>query len=196
MHKIKEPVYIVSGLPRSGTSLMMQMLVAAGIEPLIDEVRPADENNPKGYFESEQVLELANDATWLHSAGGKVVKIVVPLLPLVPDGLHCKILVMVRDLNEVVRSQNEMLVRLGQVPHPAPEMLVRVFQQQQETVIANLRCRKNCQLIEVRHSELIRKNHEEFDRVLEFLGVPLRNADFSWSCLDQGLYRAQGRELR
>jgi hypothetical protein len=186
-----QPVLIVSGLPRSGTSLLMQMLVAAGIEPLTDGIRQADENNPHGYFESQRVLELAQDATWLHSAGGKVVKIVIPLLPLLPDHLNCKILVMVRDLHEVVRSQNDMLVRLGLPPHPNPGSLVPVFQQQLAGVLASARRRAPGSLIEVQHAELIRQNRDEIARVLEFVGVSPEKVLEASRCVDQRLYRAQ-----
>src|SRR5207247_2383577 len=74
-------ITIVSGLPRSGTSLMMQLLVAAGREALTDSKRAADEDNPLGYFEFEKSIELARDTSWLQKARGKVVKIVAQLLP-------------------------------------------------------------------------------------------------------------------
>lgn len=169
----------------------MQMLVAVGIEPLTDGVRQADENNPNGYFESQRVLELGQDAAWLHAAGGKVVKIVIPLLPLLPENLNCKILVMVRDLNEVVRSQNEMLIRLGLPPHPSPAVLVPVFQQQLAAVMSLLRHRANGSVIEIQHAELIRKNSAEIDRILEFVGVSSQKRSAALQCIDQRLYRAK-----
>ncbi len=170
----------------------MQMLVAVGIEPVTDGVRQADENNPNGYFESQRVLELGQDATWLHAAGGKVVKIVIPLLPLLPANLNCKILVMVRDLNEVVRSQNEMLIRMGLSPHPSPEALAVVFQKQLAAVMSLLRHRTKGSVIDVQHAELIRQNSAEIDRILEFVGVSSQQQrSAALQSIDQRLYRAK-----
>src|SRR5436853_6145092 len=79
-----EPVIIVSGLPRSGTSMMMSMLVAGGIEAMTDSIRTADADNPKGYFELEKVKELAKDNLWLRDAEGRAVKIISALLKHLP----------------------------------------------------------------------------------------------------------------
>ena len=108
-------VTIVSGVPRSGTSLMMNMLVAGGLEPLQDGVRAADEDNPRGYFELEAVKKLKQDASWVPGAAGKVVKVVhvhVRNLPL--EGVRYRLLLMKRDLREVLKSQRKMLERRGQ----------------------------------------------------------------------------------
>ena len=78
------PIYIVSGLPRTGTSLMMQILTSGGIEPLSDDCRPADPSNPRGYLEFEPVKRLASDHSWIDQATGKVVKVISPLLQFLP----------------------------------------------------------------------------------------------------------------
>src|SRR4029077_16977405 len=106
-------ITIVSGLPRSGTSMMMQLLVAAGREALTDSKRPADEDNPLGYFEFEKTLELAKDVSWLPQARGKVVKIVAQLLPFLPTTEHYDVIFMERNLAEVISSQKAMLARQG-----------------------------------------------------------------------------------
>lgn len=108
-------VVVVSGLPRSGTSMMMQMLRAGGLPVLTDGERVADASNPRGYLEFEAVKRLGRDpdAVWLAQAGGKAVKIVAPLLQHLPPGPAYRILFMERPLKEIVASQAVMLKNLG-----------------------------------------------------------------------------------
>src|SRR5262249_55423737 len=98
-------ITVVSGLPRSRTSLMMQLLAAAGRHALTDSKRAADQDNPLGYFEFEKAINLTNDASWLSEARGKVVKIVAQLLPWLPLEEYYQIIFMQRDLQEVIASQ-------------------------------------------------------------------------------------------
>jgi hypothetical protein len=107
-------ITVVSGVPRSGTSLMMSMLVAGGLEPLKDDVRAPDEDNPRGYFELELVKGLKQDASWVDRAVGRVVKVVHVHLKDLPRGRHrYRVVLMRRDMAEVVRSQKKMLERRG-----------------------------------------------------------------------------------
>ena len=107
------PVTVVSGLPRSGTSMMMKMLDQAGLELVTDRLRQADEDNPKGYFEYEPVKQLARsaDRTWLDDARGKGVKIISTLLRELPAHYNYKVVFMRRDLSEILASQAKMLAR-------------------------------------------------------------------------------------
>src|SRR3990167_393038 len=98
-------IVIVSGLPRSGTSLMMQMLRAGGMSLLIDDQRPADADNPHGYWEYEPVKRLQHDNSWLPQAEGKAVKVVSALLQYLPPRHTYKIIVMHRPMQEVLASQ-------------------------------------------------------------------------------------------
>ncbi len=107
------PVTVVSGLPRSGTSMMMKMLAAGGMEVLTDQIRTADEDNPKGYFEFERVKQIATDQAWLPDAQGKVVKIISFLLLKAPLNYRYKVIFMRRALPEVLASQQQMLLRRG-----------------------------------------------------------------------------------
>jgi LPS sulfotransferase NodH len=108
-------VTVVSGVPRSGTSLMMSMLVAGGLSALKDDVRAADEDNPRGYYELEAVKRLKDDPTWVAGAVGRVVKVVhVHVRNLPVAGLAYRVVLMKRDLGEVLRSQKKMLARRGQ----------------------------------------------------------------------------------
>jgi hypothetical protein len=106
---MRDYVTIVSGMPRSGTSLAMQMLRAGGMPLLTDERRPPDAHNPRGYFEYEPVKRLAADASWVKSARGQAVKIIYRLLHHLPGDITCRILFLERDLVEVFESQQEML---------------------------------------------------------------------------------------
>ena len=107
-------ITIVSGLPRSGTSMMMSMLEAGGIEALTDRIRQADEDNPGGYFEFEGVKNLSENTAWLAQARCRSVKVVSRLLYDLPAGYHYKVIFMSRDIDEVLASQRQMLLRRGQ----------------------------------------------------------------------------------
>ena len=111
MPPLGESVVVVSGLPRSGTSMIMQMVAAGGMPVLTDGVRQADADNPRGYLEYEPVKNLRRDSKWLLEAKGKAVKIVAPLLGALPAGLACRVILIERDLNEILDSQAQMLVR-------------------------------------------------------------------------------------
>lgn len=106
-------VIIVSGLPRSGTSMMMQMIEAGGIPALADHLREADDDNPRGYYEFEPVKKTKDDPAWLRDAPGKVVKMVYLLLYDLPATHNYKVVFMRRPLTEVLASQHAMLARLG-----------------------------------------------------------------------------------
>jgi len=138
-----EVITLVSGLPRSGTSVMMQMLAAAGLAILTDEKREPDADNPHGYFEDERVKQLARDASWLKDAQGKVVKVVAQLLPYLPPDLRYRVIFMERDLDEVLASQQAMIDRLGREGARTPrERLKRTFEDQVRRMKALLHTRQ------------------------------------------------------
>ena len=117
-----DEIIIVSGLPRSGTSLMMQMFAAAGIEPVTDRCREADADNPRGYFELEAAKRLKQESAWLADARGKALKVVSQLLFDLPATERYRIVFMERDLDEVLASQETMLARLGRPAAPRERM--------------------------------------------------------------------------
>lgn len=123
-------ILVVSGLPRSGTSLMMAMLQAGGLPLHSDGLRGPDADNPNGYFEFEPVKRLRTDHAWLADAQGKAVKIVVPLLFQMPETFDCRVLFMERNLDEVIASQTAMLSRKGLQPKLPPASLKAAFQRQ------------------------------------------------------------------
>ena len=127
---VTDSIVVVSGLPRSGTSLMMAMLQAGGVPLLSDGLRAPDADNPNGYFEFERVKQLRSDQSWLADARGKALKIVVPLLFHLPESLDCRVLFMERNLDEVIASQMAMLARKGIQSRLPPETLKAAFQRQ------------------------------------------------------------------
>ncbi|HYH50718.1 MAG TPA: sulfotransferase family protein, partial [Acidimicrobiia bacterium] len=116
-----DEIGIVSGLPRCGTSMMMAMLAAGGLPLLVDNVREADEDNPRGYYEFEAVKHMKEDTSWLADAGGKVVKMVSALLTDLPGGHPYRVVFMERNMAEILASQRTMLSRQGHTVDPAGE---------------------------------------------------------------------------
>ena len=137
-----EIITVVSGLPRSGTSMMMQMLHAGGLTCLTDELREADISNPKGYFEFEKVKGLRTDNSWLPEAKGKVIKIISHLLTCLSAELDYKVVFMERDLGEVLASQRKMLENQGQgEENMSDERLRQIFADRQiSTLFLDYRC--------------------------------------------------------
>ena len=121
MPPVSESLIVVTGLPRSGTSMLMQMLAAGGMKVLSDGLRTADEDNPRGYFEYEPVKRLLAASSWLRDARGKAIKIVAPLLAALPPDLPCRLILVERDLDEVLDSQDRMLLRRNQPVDAKPE---------------------------------------------------------------------------
>ena len=166
-------ITIVSGLPRSGTSLMMQLLVAGGREALTDAKRAADEDNPLGYLEFEKAAELAKDTSWLQQGRGKVVKIVAQLLPHLPANEHYQIIFMERDLTEVIASQKAMLARRSRRGAELEEQKLReTYTTQLNRVHTQLARRPEVRLLTVNYSDLVADPIAQVSALAEFLGAP------------------------
>jgi predicted AlkP superfamily phosphohydrolase/phosphomutase len=166
-------ITVVSGLPRSGTSLMMQLLVAAGIAPMTDSRRAPDEDNPLGYFELEKTLSLAKDNSWIPESRGKAIKIVAQLLPLLPAGEHYNIVFMDRDLDEVVASQHAMLARQNRTGAQLDDAkLKEAYTAQLERVRRVLAHRGDVRALTVNYGKLLVDATAEIARLSEFLGEP------------------------
>ena len=183
------PVTVVSGLPRSGTSLAMQMIHAGGIPALTDGQRTSDDSNPRGYFELERVKQLKQDKSWLDDAAGKVVKVIHLLLAELPDDRPYRVVFMQRDLREVVQSQATMLARSGraggQLP---PERLIAVYEQQLKTVEQWLAARPNFSVLRVPYAQLVSDPSGVVPTVNAFLGGTLDEARMR-AAVDPGLHR-------
>jgi tetratricopeptide (TPR) repeat protein len=166
-------VTVVAGLPRSGTSMAMQMLAAAGLPAHTDEHRPPDEDNPRGYFEHEQATRLHQDASWIPQARGKAVKIVVHLLPYLPQGEQYRLIFLHRDLGEVVASQKAMLERLGRKGGELAEArLMRAYTQQLVRVQTWLRRHPEIPVLAVGYAEALANPAATAARLARFLGEP------------------------
>ena len=189
----KECVTIVSGLPRSGTSVMMQMLAAGGVQVLADEQRVADEHNPRGYFELEAVRHSRTDQSWLEKAGGKAVKVIHLLLPNLPADREYRVIFMRRDLAEVIASQRAMLQRQGRPGAVLPDSkLAEVFEKQLAEVRQWLGQHSNFQVLEVQHRELIASPQTTAERVAAFLGGGLDVVRMA-AVVEPGLYRQRAQ---
>jgi predicted AlkP superfamily phosphohydrolase/phosphomutase/tetratricopeptide (TPR) repeat protein len=162
-------ITIVSGLPRSGTSMMMQLLKAGGMEVLTDGKRSADDDNPLGYFEFEKALELRKDQSWVPQARGKVVKLVAQLLPSLPANEHYQIIFMERDVDEVIASQNAMLERLGRRGNPG--QLGETYMAQLRRVGEHLARRSEFRVVPVNYAELLSDPVSGVERIASFLGA-------------------------
>lgn len=166
-------VTIVSGLPRSGTSMMMQMLSAGGLEPLVDGARAPDESNPRGYFELDKVKRLTTDNAWLDEARGKVIKVVAPLLPLLPQTCAYRVIFLERKLDEIMASQGRMLERLGRQGGElsAPQLrqaLTRQLAQVRQVLQAH-----QIPVLTVDYSEVLAQPQQSARRLVAFLGLDL-----------------------
>lgn len=170
----KGTVYIVSGLPRSGTSLMMQMLDAGGMPVLSDQRRVANEDNPQGYYEHEDIKRLASDNQIVYEAKDKAVKVIVSLLRFLPANLDYKVILMKRPVHEVVKSQDKMLQNLEKAPKDSTnfemDVLLQTAYDQGKALLSK---RKNMDFIEIDYRELIWNSSKEIEKLKEFLNFEL-----------------------
>jgi hypothetical protein len=180
-------IIIVSGLPRSGTSLMMQMLDSGGVEVVTDHVRTADTDNPRGYYEFEVVKAIKRDTTWLRATRGKAFKMVSQLLYDLPPDETYRVIFMERDLGEVLISQEKMLTRLGRTPAPR-DQLRAAFAAHLERLYEWLRRQGNFAVLRVSYKDLVERPREQAERVRQFLGGAV-NVEAMAGAVDPSLYR-------
>jgi hypothetical protein len=186
---MSDHITLVSGLPRSGTSMMMKMLQAGGLPLLTDEIRAADEDNPKGYFEFEQVKKLKEDQAWLEDARGKVVKVISQLLFDLPPTYHYKVIFMRRRIEEVLSSQREMLKRRGTFDADVKDDMLRTtFLQHLDRVGEWLRQQSHIDVLYLSYNRMLESADEHVDRVNAFLGGEL-DTEAMRGVVDRNLYR-------
>jgi hypothetical protein len=182
-------VTLVSGLPRSGTSMMMKMLEAGGMQVLADHVRTADEDNPEGYYEFERVKKIEHDQAWLEDARGKVVKMISALLRHLPPHHRYKVVFMRRKLEEVLASQRQMLVRRGKpTDTTSDEKMAEFFTQHLRRVEAWLGEQPNTDVLYVSYNALVLEPEPHCAQIAGFLGLPLDSARMA-SVASGTLYR-------
>jgi len=186
-----KPIVIVSGLPRSGTSMAMKMLEAGGIPILADGIRNADISNPKGYYEYEPVKELdkGGDAAWLAEARGKAVKIISFLLTWLPETYDYRVILMQRDLREVLASQNAMLAHRGEVPGAAEdEQMLRMYEDHLKKVARFMANRSCFSTLSVDYRDVVQNPRDAAGRINGFLGGTL-DVERMAAIADPALYR-------
>lgn len=184
---LAQEIIVVSGLPRSGTSLTMQMLDRGGIPALTDHVRSPDTDNPLGYYEFEAVKRTKDDSSWVADARGKVVKMVSSLLYDLPATETYRVIFQRRDFDEMLESQEKMLQRLNRPAAPRDSMK-RSFSLHLERLFAWLPEQKHMQFLEVSYNDVIQFPEREVQRLASFLdGVP--STHDMLQAIDPALYR-------
>jgi hypothetical protein len=188
--KFGEPVVIVSGLPRSGTSMMMKMLEAGGLTVMTDAIRQADIDNPKGYYEYERVkhLEKETDKSYVREARGKVLKVISFLLKDLPDDNFYRVVFMRRHLDEVISSQNKMLDRRGEDAIEDRETMAEAYRNHLAAVKILVRKRPNLEMFEFRYDEAVKNPQQAARAVNAFLGGRLDERAMA-AVIDGELYR-------
>ncbi len=183
-------ITIVSGLPRSGTSMMMKMLEAGGLPPVTDNIRTADEDNPKGYYEFERVKQLPKgDVAWLPDAQGKVVKVIAALLPSLPAGYQYRVIFMQRAMPEVLASQKQMLIRRGEDPNKIPDdVIAKLFEKHLKQVNDWVSQQPNVARLDVNYNEMLKNPQPFIEQINAFLGNQL-DATKMATVVDPSLHR-------
>ena len=186
----EKELVVVSGLPRSGTSMMMKMLEAGGIPPLQDNIRTADEDNPKGYYEFERVKKLPNDTAWMPEAVGKAVKIIALLLTKLPlKGYRYKVLFMRRDIEEIMKSQKQMLIRRGESTDKiSDEEMITTYNRHLSEVLNFLEANSCFTVFFVNYNDLMRDPSDWVPRIAAFLGKEM-DTEAMKAVVDPKLYR-------
>ncbi len=181
-------ITIVSGLPRTGTSMMMKMLEAGGMTVVTDNVRTADIDNPEGYYEFEKVKEIKEDISWLAGAQGKVFKMVPMLLYDLPKDFHFKVVFMERDMDEMLASQGKMLKRLGKANDANDSDAGAMYSRHLSEMKAWLSRQANFDVLYMDYGKVVASPHENARRLSRFFGNSL-NIEKMASAVKPELYR-------
>jgi hypothetical protein len=185
-----EFITVVSGLPRSGTSMMMKMLEAGGLPPVTDELRAADEDNPKGYYEFERVKQMdQGDTSWVAGARGKVVKVISALLKHLPPGEQYRVVFVRRNMPEILASQRKMLIRRGEDPDKMDDaQMALLFEKHLRQIEEWLRTQPNFSVLYVHYSDVLARPQTHIEEINAFLGSSLDVAAMA-ETVDPALYR-------
>lgn len=185
-----DPIVVVSGLPRSGTSMLMKMLEAGGVQIVQDGVRTADEDNPRGYYEHERIKNLAKDLdrAWLRDSKGKAIKVISYLLKELPADYNYRVLFIRRDMKEVLASQKKMLERRGETSNTSDEQMAELFENDLWRAGYLLKRAPQFQALELNYREVLEQPKAAAERIQAFLGRTLDAAAMS-GVVDKQLYR-------
>ena len=184
-----EIITVVSGLPRSGTSMMMKMLEAGGLSPVTDNIRTADEDNPKGYYELEKVKEMKADTSWMPEARGKVIKVISALLQDLPSDYRYRVVFMRREMSEILASQRQMLIRRGQEPNKVPdEKMAAMFEKHLVKIGEWLDAQANIEALFIKYNDILAEPGGSVTSLNAFFEDALDAAAMQ-SVVDKQLYR-------
>ncbi|MCK4975822.1 MAG: hypothetical protein KAS36_02690 [Anaerolineales bacterium] len=195
-NKEDQSIVVVSGLPRSGTSMMMKMLEAGGIPPMTDKIRTADDDNPKGYYEFERVKKLKEgDTAWLDDAHGKAVKVISALLTYLPVSYNYNVIFMERALPEVLASQRKMLLNREEDPDKvSEEELTQLFQKHLNQVMSWIESQPNVHYLGVNYNLMLQEPDPYVEQINQFLGDRLDVKDMA-GVVDPKLYRQRNSKV-
>jgi hypothetical protein len=187
-------ITIVSGLPRSGTSLMMQMLAAGGMSAVSDGERVADTDNPRGYLEWERIKQLPKEPALIAEGEGKVVKVISQLLLALPPDHEYKVIFMQRPLPEVMASQDEMLRRRGTYDAAVDQAAItKAFQSHLYQVHTWMSSQKNVSVLRLPYHDVLHNPKQAAENIAAFLKVPL-NIEAMTAQVDPNLYRQRQKQ--
>ena len=182
-------IIVVSGLPRSGTSMMMKMLEATGIDVLSDDVREADEDNLKGYYEDERVKQLHEDNSWIREAENKAIKVISYQLQHLPSEYIYKVIFMQRSIREVLASQRKMMQRRGELQDDVSDNLMsKIFQKHLEETEHWIKVQPNMKTIYISYNETLDDPKKTSEKISDFLGAEL-DVEKMVQIVDPRLYR-------
>jgi Sulfotransferase domain len=188
-----KPIIVVSGLPRTGTSMLMNMLLVGGVPLLTDGIRSADSSNSRGYFEYEPVKELEKNGnpSWLPHARGKAVKIISFLVTWLPETYDYRVIFMQRELSEVIASQHEMLAERGELPEPPDQSRTRRLYENHLTQVTRLLVSRPCfRHLMVPYRDAVENPAKQARRISEFLDRRL-DVNRMAAVVDPQLYRSR-----
>ncbi len=183
-------ITVVSGLPRSGTSMMMKMLEAGGIPPLTDGLRIADEDNPRGYFEWEGVKRLEKDAGFVPEARGRALKVISELLYHLPEGEAYRVIFLRRKIAEILRSQEQMLRRRGtfRADGPGDGMIAPILEKSALKAMNFVADRKDMLMLVLDYHTAFEETGTMVGKIDDFLGGGLDREAMA-AVVDPALYR-------
>jgi len=187
-----QEIIIVSGLPRSGTSMVMQLLEAGGLEILTDNIRAANEDNQQGYYELEIVKKLSEDDSFLKDAPGKVVKVISELLEYLPSDYAYKVVFVRRDMSEILASQKKMLARRGKpLDGISDQELSQLFEMSIDQARNWMNSQPNVDFLEINYNELMTNARQTVESLADFLGRNLQKEKMI-AVPQQRFYRNRG----
>ena len=188
----RKTIIIVSGLPRSGTSMMMRMLETGGIQVLTDSIRKSDEDNLRGYYEFERVKQIEHDQSWLEDAEGKAVKMISSLLTHLPPDRSYRVVFMRRKMEEILASQKRMLVRRGEPTDTVnDDRMATLFGRHLRKMETWLGQQPNIEVLYLSYNRVLEDPAGQVERIKRFLVSTLDTARMV-EVVDRSLYRQRG----